>query len=87
MDAESLGLVEFLESLDLGAEVEGLVGLELGDDEVVVGVEPLLHLLGLDIDLLLGLGGGLLDATADGKVALVAVSEMAEALGDDVEHD
>lgn len=87
MDAESLGLFEFLNSLGLGAEAEDVVVLELGDDVVVVGVEPLLHLLGLDIDFLLGLGGRLLDATADGKVALVAVSEVAEAMGDDVEHD
>lgn len=87
VNTESLGLVELLEGLDLGTEVEGLVGLELGDDEVVVSVEPLLHLLGLDVDLLLGRGGGLLDATADGKVALVAVIEVAETLGDDVEHD
>jgi len=54
---------------------------------MVVGVEPLLHLLGLDINLGLGLGGGLLDTTADGKVALVADGEVTETLGDDVEHD
>lgn len=54
---------------------------------VVVGVEPLLHLLGLDINLLLGLGGRLLDTTANGKVALMALGKVAETLGDDVEHD
>lgn len=87
VDAESLGLVELLEGLDLSTEVESLVGLKLGDDEVVVCVEPLLHLLGLDVDLLLSLSGRLLDTTADGKVALVAVSEVTEPVGDDVEHD
>ena len=54
---------------------------------MVVGVEPLLHLLGLDVDLLLGLGGRLLDTTADGTVALMTIAEVAETLGDDVEHD
>lgn len=130
MDAESLGLVELLDGLDVGAEVELLVLLELRDTVIinqirqgrvdvskrgnksflcvvqlceknhayremktkhlhvmVVGVEPLLHLLGLNVDLLLGLGGRLLDTTANGKVALVAIGKMAETLGDDVEHD
>lgn len=54
---------------------------------MVVGIEPLLHLLGLDIDLGLGLSGGLLDTTTDGKVTLVANGEVTETLGDDVEHD
>ncbi len=53
-DTESLGLLVLLQSLVV-VELELDGGRDLGDDEVVVGVEPLLHLHSLEIDALVEL--------------------------------
>lgn len=79
-----LGSLELLNSAGV-LERELLVGLELGDDEVVVGVEPLLHLHGGHVDLLGGLGGGLLQTTAHSKVLLKGILDVLVAGGDGTE--
>lgn len=67
VDTLSLGLEELDDGLGLGSEGEGLVVLKGRLDVVVVGVEPLDHLQGGDIDTLL------LETTAHGEVLVEGV--------------
>lgn len=71
LEAGLLGLKELADGLGVLGEGEGLVVLESGLDVVVVGVEPLDHLEGGDIDTTL------LMATAHGEVLI----ERGELLG------
>lgn len=53
-DTVRLGLLEFLQGL-VSVQLELGVGRDFGNDKVVVGVEPLLHFTGLQIDALVEL--------------------------------
>ncbi|MCY1292568.1 hypothetical protein D9M70_418010 [compost metagenome] len=79
--AERAGLVDFLEQL-LPAQLEALVSAELGDQIVVVGVEPLGHLLRMrTAATAAGDATGHAEQGVEGRLAVV----RAEALGDHAE--
>lgn len=78
-NASLLGLEKLANGLGVGGECEGLVVLECGFDVVVVGVEPLDHLEGGDVNAVL------LVATAHGEVLIERVElVLGVALRDDL---
>ena len=80
-DAGLLSLLELADGLGVIGELEGLVVLESGLDVVVVGVEPLDHLEGRDVNAVL------LVATAHGEVLVNGLEVvLGVTLGDSVEH-
>ena len=80
-DAGLLSLLELADGLGVIGELEGLVVLESGLDVVVVGVEPLDHLEGRDVNAVL------LVATAHGEVLVDGLEVvLGVTLGDGVEH-
>lgn len=100
-DTVRLGLLELLERL-VSVKLELGVGRDFGDDKVVVGVEPLLHLTSLQVNALVEL----LSASAHGwkkiirnlrkKLINASLTEgdvklgktvLGVSLGDGVEHD
>lgn len=80
-DAGLLGLLELTDRLGVGGEGEGLVVLESGLDIVVVGVEPLDHLEGGNVNAILLVATAHGEELVDGLEVVLAVT-----LGDGVEH-
>jgi hypothetical protein len=72
-DTSLLGLEELNDRLGVGSKLEGLVILESRLDVVVVGVKPLHHLQGGDIDGGLAILGRLLETTAHSEVLVKGV--------------
>lgn len=81
LDTKLKGLLEFGNGLGVGVQLELLVLLQSGLDNVVVGVKPLNHLQGGDIDTIL------LVTTAHSEVLIKGVQVvLAVALGDSTEE-